>query len=806
MLSNYIKISVRHLWQNKLYSIINLLGLSVAIACVLLAVLFIRDERSYDHFHEKEKNLYRIVTNVTDEKGIKKTVGGTGQPQGPAFKEAVPEIVNYVRLMGGDIKGDVIGNNKTLNLQMLFADESFFNLFSFPLLKGDAKTALNDISSVVITETVAKKFFNSIDVIGKTLNGDADPSAQKLGKPMTITGVAKDIPNNSSIRFEILLPMRFMQLSFTDSAWLNQYLGTFVLLKPGSDIKSIAAKFDRVFATHAGYQVTESRKLYDYDPKISYGLQHITDIHLNPLPTGTGWREGGIVNESNPVFSWLFLGIALFILFMAAVNFVNISIAGSLKRAKEVGVRKITGGSKRQIILQFLFESAFICLAAFLLALLLTNISLPLFNELSGKQLEFSESLNLQLLGWFAVILVFIVFLTGFYPAYVLSAFKPKEVLYNKQKLSGRNLFGRSLVVLQFSLAVFFIIATIIYYWQMNYIRTKDLGYDPYQVVRTEIRGNRDYKAVQDVFRSELAKEPSVKYVSFGGGGQVYDLKLGERKMDVVHEVIDEYRLPAMQIKLKAGRNISLATGSDKRHAVIVNEAFVKAAGLESPLGSQLYINDRFDKELKTIVGVVEDYHTGSLYEPIKPAVLFVCEWDAGAIWVRIEKQNQRRALKAIEVAYKKAMPTALYEYNFLDELNAKAYEQEQRWQKIISVAAVLSIIICCLGLFGLAHLATQRRIKEIGIRKVLGATVSGIAALLTKDFLKLVLISLFVASPIAWWIMNKWLQDFAYRINIGWWMFALAGLIAIVIAMITVSFQAIKVAVANPVKSLRTE
>lgn len=806
MFRNYIKTSVRHIWHNKLYSFINVSGLAIAITCVLLAVLYIKDERSFDRFHEKKENLYRVVTTRTDEKGERKTVAGTGQPQGPTFNEAVPEIEDYARLMGGDIKGDVIANDKTLNLQMLFVDESFFKLFSFPLLRGDAATALKDISSVVITETVARKYFNSIDVVGKALNPDADPSAQRLGKPMIITGVAKDIPKNSSIRFDILLPLSFMQLSFTDTTWLNQYLGTFLILKPGADINKVSQKFNQVYAVHARQQVDANKKLYNHDPKISYGLQPVTNIHLNPLPTGTGWREGGIVNESNPVFSWLFLGIALFILFMAATNFINISIASSLKRAKEVGVRKITGGSKMQIIFQFLFESAIVCLAAFLLALVLTKISLPLFNDLSGKQLVFGEFMDVQLIAWFVAIFLFIVLLTGFYPAYVLSAFKPKEVLYNKQKLSGRNLFGRSLVVVQFSLAVFFIISTIIYYRQMNFIRTKDLGYDPYQVVRTHIRGNREYKRVEEILRNELTKEPAVKYLSFGGGGQVYDVKLGDQKIEALHEVIDEYRLPAMQIKLKAGRNISSAIASDKKHAVIVNEAFVKAAGLESPIGTRIYTNERFDQEIKTIVGVIEDYHTGSLHESIKPMVMIVCDWDSGGIWIRIEKQSQQRALKAIEAAYKKAMPFALYEYNFLDELNARAYEQEQRWQKIIGIAALLSIVICSLGLFGLAHLAAQRRIKEIGIRKVLGATVTSIASLLTKDFLKLVIVSLVVASPLAWWVMNKWLQDFAYRISIGWWMFVLAGLIAIAIAMVTIGYQAIRTAIANPVKSLRTE
>ncbi|MEP7373274.1 MAG: ABC transporter permease [Chitinophagaceae bacterium] len=806
MLTNYIKTAVRHIWHNKLYSFINVSGLAIGISCVLLAVLYIKDERSFDKFHEKKDNLYRVVTNVTNEKGERKAEAGTGQPQGPAFKEAVPEIADFVRVMGGDIKGDVIANNKTLNLQMLFADENFFGLFSFPLLRGDGKTALNDISSVVITETVARKYFNSIDVVGKTMVIDGDPSAKRLGKPMQITGVSKDIPKNSSIRFEILLPMRFLQLSFTDNAWLNQYLGTFLLLQPGAKLESVIQKFDKVYAVHAKDQVAESKRLYNYDPKISFGLQHITQMHLNPMRTGTGGREGGIVNESDPVFSYLFLGIALFILLMAGINFINISIASSLKRAKEVGVRKISGGSKQQIIFQFLFESAIVCVIAFGLAVFLSYISLSLFNELSGKQILFKEIVDWSLIGWFAAILFIIILLTGFYPAYVLSAFKPKEVLYNKQKLSGRNIFGRALVVVQFGLAVFFIITTFIYYRQMDFIRTKDLGYDPFQVIRTDIPGAREYKPVQEFLRNELSKNPSIQYVSFGGGGGEDKVKVGDKVLDAENHVIDEYRLPVMQIKLKAGRNISSAFPSDKAHAVLVNEAFVKAAGLSSPIGTQIQTSEYYDKEPKTIVGVIENFHSGSLRHPIKPMVMFVSDWASGGIWIRIEKGRQQKALAAIEAAYKKAMPTALFQYNFLDELNAKEYIQEQRWQRIIGVATVLSIVICCLGLFGLAHLAAQRRIKEIGIRKVLGASVTSIASLLTKDFLRLVVTSLLIASPLAWWVMNNWLQDFAYRIAIGWWIFALSGLITIVIAMATVSFQAIKAAIANPVKSLRTE
>lgn len=806
MLINYFRISFRHLSGNKLYLGINVFGLSVAIALVLLALLYLKEERSYDGFHEKKEDLYRILTSITDQNGKRETVAGTGQPQGPAFKQAVPDILEYTRVMGGDIRGDVIGNEKTLNLQMLYADENFFNLFTFPLVYGDRNSALSEISAVVITESVARKFFNTTDVVGKFLNLDADPSAEKLGRPSIITAVAKDLPGNSSIRFDILMPMRFLQLSFADTAWFNQYLGTFVMLQPAADPLKVSTKFDQVFAVHARYQLDENKRLFNHDPQISYGLQNITEMHLNPLPTGDGGREGGIVNESKPIFSLLFLGIAFFILFMASINFINISIAGSLKRAKEVGIRKVSGENKGQIKLQFLLESSIICILAFLFALVLIHIGLPLFNELIRKELKLQDSLDIQLLGWFTGIVVFIILLSGIYPAYILSSFKPTEVLYNKLKPTGRNIFGRSLVVIQFSLAVFFIISTIIYYQQMNFIRTKELGYDPYQVIRTNIRGDRDYNQVRNVLRNELGREPAIKYVSFGADGQPYNVTIGNKKIEALHEIIDEYRIPALQIKLKAGRNISSAIGSDKHNAVLVNEAFVKVAGLESPIGTQIYTDAHFDNEVKTIVGIIEDYHTNSLHTSIKPMVMFVCDWISGGIWIRMENESSNKALKAIENAYKKAMPTALFEFNYLDELNALAYEQEKRWQKIISVAAIISIIICCLGLFGLAHLATQRRTKEIGIRKVLGATVSGILSMITFDFLQLVFISILLASPLAWWIMNRWLQDFAYRITITGWIFILAGMLVLVIAFLTVSLQAVKAATVNPAFSLKNE
>ena len=807
----FLKISFRHLWKDRLYSIINIIGLATGITCMLLAVLYWKDERSFDSFHKNNPNLYRVTTTLVESKGASAAMmGGTGQVQGPAFKEDVPEVESYVRVLGGDIYSDVTADNKSLHLQPLFVDDNFFDVFTFHLLRGNPKTVLSDISSVVITESTARKFFNSIDVVGKRLQMDADPSFEKLGKPLVVSGVVEDPPKNSSLQFDALFTFKFMHLSFEDDNWLNAYLGTFVVLHPQADIHLVEQKFNKIYAFHAREQLAANFRNYGYDPQVGYGLQPITDIHLNPLQRANGNAESGINNGSSPVYSYMFIGIALFILLMAAINFINISIANSLKRAKEVGVRKIAGGSRRQIIMQFLNESAILCFIAFLFSLVLMNILLPLFNSLSGKQLLFSEALDAKLLVYFVMVLAAIILLTGFYPAYVLSNFKPSEVLYNKQKLSGRNLFGRTLVVLQFSLAISLMIATIVYYGQMDYIRTKDLGYNPNRIIRTAVGGDRDYKAVTSFLKNELAKEPSVKMVSFGNEGWSEDMEMNSRSFKGQYRNIDENFLSALEIPLKAGRNLSPSFPTDTRDGAIVNEAFVKASGIEDPVGKSIKINRYYDSThlfiTKTIKGVVKDFHFGSLREPIKPMVMYMNEWPDGGMWVRFEKLKQKEAMAALEQIYKKAMPNAVYKYDFLDELNARQYLQEQRWKQVISIATILTVIICCLGLFGLAHLSTNRRIKEIGIRKALGASVSQILALLSGDFMKLVMVAFVIAAPVSWIVMNKWLQDFAYRIHIGWLVFVVTGFAVVLITLLAISFQAIKAAIANPVESLRME
>ncbi|MEZ4903250.1 MAG: FtsX-like permease family protein [Spirosomataceae bacterium] len=795
MLRNYLKIALRHLWQNRLYSGINVVGLALGLTCVLLAILYIRDEYNFDTFHKKSPHLYRITTTLIANKGeAPQTSGGTGQVQGPAFKAAIPEIEDYVRVMGGAILGDIRTDQKAFKLQLLFVDENFFDVFSFRLIHGNPKTLLKDVGSVVITKKTAIKFFNSTNVVGKVLHMEADPSADRLGKPLVISGVVENPPKNSSIQFEVLHPFRFLQLSFEDTNWLNAYLGTFVVLNSKANKPSVIKKFNQVHARHAKEQIKDN----GYNPETSYGLQSITDIHLNPLNTG---GEGGAVNYSNPLYSYLFLGFAIFILLMASINFINISIASSLKRTKEVGIRKITGSRRGQIIIQFLGEAAILCVVAFVLAILIMLILLPIFNELTNKQISGREIFEWSLIFSFILVLVANILLSGLYPAYILSNFKPTEVLYRKQKLSGSGFLGQSLVVLQFVLATIFLIISIIFYKQLDYIRTKDLGYNPYQVIRSYISGNREAKPITEFMKNEVAKEPSIIGISFGDerGGN-YKTKVNQRTIKSTYQNIDQNYFSVLGIHLKEGKNPS------SNQEIVVNEAFVKAAALENPIGTLVKTEDFFIKSPVRIVGVVKDFHFDSLRERISPLVMTVNEVYYGGIWLKVDKNRQQEGVKAFEKIYRKALPNAVFEYNFMDELNNLNYIQEQRWQQIVGFVTLLSMFLCGMGLFGLTHLAVQQRTKEIGIRKVLGASLMSIVSLLSKNFLKLSFISVIIASPAAYYFMDKWLQYFTYRIQISWSTFGYTAIVIIFISLLTVIYQAIRAATINPVDSLKRE
>ncbi len=797
MFRNYLKTACRHLWRNKLYSSINIIGLTLAITCALLAVLYVQDEMSYDRFHKNAPHLYRLTTTIINADKSSETVGTTGQVEGPAFKSAIPEIADYVRIMG--MNGiNLSAAGKSLAVNNIFADENFFHIFSFPLLYGNPNNVLNDPFSIVLSEATALKFFGTTQVVGRTLQIEEGRGFENL----TITGVAKNAPSNSSVQFDVIVPFKYLQKMFTDANWLNQYLTTFILLQPNTNPKTVEQKFAKVFEVNANAQLIEAK---GFSGQYQFGLMPFTYMHLHPLALnayGTTDEEQGLSDASTLTYSYILMGIVAFILIMACVNFINLSVAESLKKAKEIGVRKISGSTRIQIISQFLVEAAMLCFISFIFAAVLCNALLPVFNQLAEKKISFSLYNNLNLFKYGILLMLTCVFGAGLYPAFILSLFNPAQVLYNKQKLGSKNFFGKSLIVLQFTLALSLMISVIVYYRQMNFISNEDLGYNDADIIKIHLPPQRTDANVIAGFRNQLLKNPSIQQVASDMETGINSIAVNGKEIAVRTNSIDEFYLPALQIALKEGRNFSKEYGTDSVNAAIVNETFVKDAGWKNPINQQF--TDLNDKHIKTVIGVVKDYHYSSLKQKIEPQVLSMGNREYVLIKIQADKIFQ--ALKIIETTYNNTFPNHYFYYQFLNDENAASYKNDKRWQQIISYASSLAILICCVGLFGLSVFTSQQRYKEIGVRKVLGASVSNIVILLSKDFIRLVIIAFVIASPVAWYIMQNWLQGFAYRINISWWIFFIAGLLAVVIALATVSFQSIKAAIANPVKSLRTE
>ncbi|MCU0355689.1 MAG: ABC transporter permease [Cytophagales bacterium] len=794
MFYNYLKIALRNLRRNKVYSLINIAGLSIGLACCMLIILYTKDEVSYDRFQPKADRIHRIVVDETSPEGNVTKFGSTGMVPGPAFKRQVPEIEDFVRVSGAQFhikKGADVFTQEAMKV-----DSSFFSIFAFDFLEGSPKDALKDPNSVVISEDVAERFFGTTSVVGRTLSIDYDGGF----KDFTVSAVTKKSPQNSSVKIEMLMPMHRDKQQ--DDQWINFYLNTFVLLSPNADVKKVEAKFARIFVSEARQQLAEAREKWNYKHKIAYKLQPLLAMHLS-----TDYRaDNGLKDDSNPVYSYILTGIAVFILLIACMNFVNLTVAHSLKRAKEIGIRKVVGGDRRQLIRQFLGESFVLSFLAFLLAIILVQVTLPFFNTLANKALSLSYLIDIPLVSSYLALFLLTGFLAGFYPALVLSGFNPVATLYGRFAFSGRAWLQKSLVVFQFTLSTFLIVGTLILYAQFNLLTTLDLGYNDRNVVRFNT-GRIDYLKAQ-TFRNELLKNPEIQTAAPRHNGTWYTGSRVNGTQEIMYavEMVDQDYLPIFGLKLLKGRNFSPAFPSDSSQSVLVNEAFVKEAGWKDPIGQTV---DFFFRNHKyKVIGVVRDYHHESLYDKIKPQ-LFTTDPQMnsfGQFFVRIKPTDVPKTLKFIEKTFKSQFPTQPYEYSFKDEENRKQYEKEARWKQIISFAAVLTVFISCIGLFGLATLSAERRTKEIGIRKVLGASVMSIVRLLSSDFLKLVAAACVFAFPAAWWTASRFLQNYPYRIDIGWWMFAVAGLLSVVVALFTVGFQAVKAALANPVKSLRSE
>lgn len=805
MLKNHLKIALRHLWRSRLYACINVVGLSMGITSVLFALLYVLDEHNFDQFHTRNPHLYRVTTSFIKD-GKRVLSGGTGQVQGPLFKAQVPEVSQFSRIMGGDIYGDIRNGKDALRLQILFVDKSFFDIFSFKLLSGNPASVLSTTNSVVITEKTARKFFNSIDVEGRVLQMDDDPSARKLQKPLVVTGVVENPPVNSSIQFDMLFPFAFMQVSFQDHSWLNSYLGTFVVLHPDANVHAVEAKFNHIARKHASFQVAEYVQSQGFDPKIRYALQPITDIHLNPQELNDQNREGGVINGSQPEYSYLFLGIAFFILLMASINFINISIADSLKRAKEIGIRKITGSTPMQIISGHIIEATLLFVPALCIGWALTFVGLSVLNSLSGKQISFDAFWRLEFLVCTLTVLVVNLLATGIYPAYLLARQNPVSMLQQTQKISGTGYIGKSLVIFQFVVAASLGIMSLIFYRQMRFIQDRNLGYDPKQVIEVRIPGLADTQNVVGYFKNELELDSRITHVSVTGNFGMRGTKINQRQFQSYYRSADERYLPLFQMELKAGENFP-ASLAGKSRSVLVNQAFVQSAGISAPIGRQLLVDSYFGDEPLNIIGVVSDFHSGSLREKIQPMVIVSSKAYGGdVVLLKLKGPVQPQTSERLKNTFKKYFPGSVFELKYVDARIASEYQHDLRWQKIIVYATGLSVLICCLGLFALGHLSASQRIREIAVRKVLGAGVADIALLFVGGFLKIVCVALLFALPLSYYTGNFWLEGFAYRTNISCWMLAVPGCLTILIVIVTVGWQVVTAALLNPIHAIRSD
>lgn len=795
MIRNYFKIAWRSLLKNKGFTLLNILGLTAGLATCLLIVLYVIDERSYDRYNTKADQVYRVNVDVKFN-GNDNAYAAVPAPMAAALKSELPEVEAAMRFHQAIFTpaGKYYikkGNVNLLENKTVFADAGLFDLFTLQVIDGNAATALTAPYSAVITESTARKYFKNTNAAGQTLVIN-DSTNYK------VTAVIKDLPAQSHFNYDVFLSAATLPDSRQQS-WMGGGWNTYVLARKGVTQQKLEADINSVAAKHlsglpAGFS-------------IKFDLIPLTDIHLRSD------RQQELGPNGSIQYVYIFSVIALFILLIACVNFMNLSTARSSNRAKEVGVRKVLGSSRKNLVAQFLTESTLLSLFATLLAGVFAWLLLPLFNGMAGKQLAISLSSLLWLVPLLLAVALVIGFLAGSYPAFFLSAFEPVAVLKGKIAAGFKGGFLRSfLVVFQFAISVFLIISTLVMYRQLDYIHSKNLGFNRDQVLiiqHTELMGNKasllkeDIKQLQGVVNTTMTSylpTAAIRNTTALFAHLPIDLK-----EDILTEFwpVDEDYVATLGIKLVSGRNFSREMATDTS-AIIVNEAYVKALGVKDPVGKTVY-RDSYGVQPYHIIGVMKDFHFNSLRDKISPVVLYKAA-DAGAISVKLRTAKLPALLAQIGHQWKSFSPNQEFSYSFMDEDFDAAYRAEQRVGTLFIAFSTLAILVACLGLFGLAAFAAEQRNKEIGVRKVLGATVSGIVGMLSLDFIKLVLISILIASPLAWYAMSKWLQGFAYRVQIQWWIIAAAGLLALLIAFITISLQSVKAALANPVKSLRSE
>jgi putative ABC transport system permease protein len=808
MIKNYLKTAFRGLLKKKGFTAINVLGLSMGIATCLLIVFYVLDELSYDRYNLHADRIFRVNNDIKFG-GNATSYAQSPAPTATAMKADFPEIGQVTRLLSlGGVRVKK-GSQFIQEDKVLFADSTLFSVFTLPMIDGNPAEALKAPGSIVIDERTAMKYFNRTDVVGQSLQFD-DNTLYK------ITGVIKDIPAQSHFEADLFISMASFSGS-RDEAWLANNFHTYLLLKPGADYRSLGAKFPAFTRRHVGQQLQDALHM-DFSSfeksgnYFGFSLIPLTSIHLRSTVQGELLPVGSIT------YVYIFSAIALFILLIACINFMNLSTARSANRAREVGIRKVLGSPRKSLIAQFLTESMLVTLAGTILAVLAAWALLPLFNEISGKDLVISY----RLIQWMVPILFVVVLvvgcLAGSYPAFYLSAFQPIDVLKGQLARGFKGSGLRSfLVVFQFAISIFLISGTLVVYNQLKFIQSRDIGYNRDHVLIVQNVAGLGDQAKS--FKQEVKKLAGVDNATMTNNlptsddlnGMSYFKDRGMDQKSAVHSqrwTVDEDYLPTLEMKLKSGRNFSAGMPTDS-DAIIINEAAANLLNYADPLHQTVFMP--LDNQLKNvealhIIGVVRDFNFHSLRKNVTPLVLHYQE-NPGALSVRIHAGANIPAVMAeIRNKWKSMLPAQEFSYSFMEGDFDALYRTEQRMGQLFIVFTSFAILIACLGLFGLAAYAAEQRNKEIGIRKVLGAGVPTIVGMLSKDFIKLVLIAILIASPLAWMVMRNWLLGFAYREEMRWGVFALAGLAAVLIAFITISFQSIKAALTNPIKSLKAE
>lgn len=821
MLKNYFKIAFRNLFKNKVYSFINIFGLAIGIACCLLIGLYVQNEWSFDRFHSNSDRIYRVWTKGTASDGEIKLHTGTPLPLGPALKENIPEIEQFTYIFQFNDLVQTADRPDALDENVLVVNQQFFQMFDFNLLDGDRSSVFNNPSSVVITEETARRFFGDQDPMQKNLSIRAGGEFREF----TVTGIIEQVPSNSSLTYTMLIPDQNLDQILGErarSSWFTGAGATYVLLPDHVESSELEPKLASMMQGILGEELLQDK---DY----AIGLQPLTDIHLNPA------YPAMIASVSDPTYSYLLAAIALLILLIACANFMTLSISKSTSRAKEVGIRKTIGAVRQHLMVQFWGEALLTTTFALTVGVLMAELLLPFFNELSGTSLDLN--ITMEMLLTLTALAILISLIAGIYPAAILSGFRPVEVLKGRLNLSAdKSFFRQSMVIMQFALSIALIFGTITIRQQLNYIQNKNLGYQKDQAVVLESGLTSSpqmsleefmLEGIQkkDLLKSKLRSVPEVENVAVSfftpiqtAGWANLGFEDAEGQQRSFHgNVVDADFLPALGIQIVEGRNFSGEYPSDERRAMIVNQAMVEAYNWENPIGQRLPGTGFEDHE---IIGVVENFNFESLHTPIEPLALTMTpstlmsgvnfiqmgNFPVPRYSLKLNTNDLAGTMAEIKNAWDEVAQGTPFDFTFVDQALDSQYRKEQRLSSIITAGAAFAIIIACLGLFGLASLMIVRRTKEIGVRKVLGANSSSIVFLVNKEFTKLVLVAFVIAVPIAWYFMSGWLENFAYRIDVGPGIILMVGLFALIVAWLTVSYQSIKATMVNPVTSLRSE